>query len=47
MWIITSSIRVVRMLDEKERREILKKNGYDEVAAYARYKAAFEKRMAS
>ena len=46
-WIITSAIRVVRVLDEKERREILKKNGYDEVAAYARYKVAFEKRIAS
>ena len=46
-WIITSAIRVVRVLDEKERQSILKKNGYDEVAAYARYKVAFEKRMAS
>lgn len=46
-WIITSAIRVVRVLDEKERQGILQKNGYDEVAAYAKYKAAFEKRMAS
>ena len=46
-WIITSAIRVVRVLDEKERQSILKKNGYDEIAAYARYKVAFEKRMAS
>ena len=45
--IITSAIRVVRVFDEKERQEILKQNVYDEVAAYARYKVAFEKRMAS
>ena len=46
-WIITSAIRVVRVFDEKERQSILQKNGYDEIAAYERYKAAFEKRMAS
>lgn len=43
-WIITSAIKIVRILTEEERREILKEQGYDEIAAYSKYKVAFEKR---
>lgn len=47
VWSITSDIRVVRILNEDERHEILNDLGYDEVETYRKYKAAFEKRMAS
>ena len=46
-WVITSAIRIVRVIDENERQDIMKRANYDEVAAYAKYKAAFEKRMAA
>lgn len=46
IWVICDKMKINRVLDEKERQEILQKNGYDEIAAYARYKAAFEKRIA-
>ena len=46
-WVITSAIRIVRVIDENERQDIMEKANYDEVAAYAKYKAAFEKRMAA
>lgn len=45
-WIITSAIKVLRILTDDERNEIMKSQGYDEVAAYAPYRKAFEKRMA-
>ena len=45
--VITSAIRVVKILTDEERQDIMKKANYDEVAAYAKYKAAFEKRMAA
>ena len=44
-WVITSDIKVVKIISEEERQNILKEAGYDEVAAYAKYKACFEKRM--
>lgn len=43
-WIITSDIKIIRVLSEKERRDIMKAKGYDETSAFAKYKAAFEKR---
>lgn len=45
IWVICDKMKINRILDEKERQEILRKNGYDEVAAYAKYKASLEKRM--
>ena len=44
-WVITSDIKVVRVINEDERREIMKSKSYDEVAAFSKYKATFEKRM--
>ena len=44
-WIITSDIRVIRVLDDNERSDIMKEKEYDEVGAFAKYKASFEKRM--
>lgn len=44
-WVITSDIKVVRIISEEERKTILRNIGYDEVAAYRKYKQAFEKRM--
>ena len=44
-WVITSALMVNRILSDDEVKEILDKNGYDQVAAYAKYKKAFEKRM--
>lgn len=46
-WSITSDIRVVHILTEQERQEILIRNEYDEAETYRKYKTAFEKRMAS
>ena len=45
IWIICDKIRIVRVLSEEERQDILKNDGYDEVAAYAKYKNIFEKRI--
>lgn len=44
-WVITSEIKVTRIIPEKERQEILISKGYDEKAAYKKYKDAFEKRI--
>lgn len=46
-WVITSEIKVNRIITEDERQEIMISKGYDEKAAYRKYKEAFEKRMAS
>ena len=44
-WIITSDIKVIKIITEKERQDIMKSKGYDEVEAYKKYKDSFEKRM--
>ena len=44
-WVITSDIKIVRIISEKERQQIMISKGYDEVGAYRKYKEAFEKRM--
>lgn len=44
VWVITSDIRILRVLTEEERQEIIKEKDYDEIGAYAKYKATFEKR---
>lgn len=44
-WSITSDIMIVKKLTETERQEVLRKRNYDEAEAFAKYKAAFEKRM--
>lgn len=44
-WVITSDIKVVRVISEDERQEIMQVRGYDEAAAFSGYKATFEKRM--
>lgn len=45
VWVITSDIKVTRVLDEDERIEIMDAIGYNEVEAFSKYKATFEKRM--
>lgn len=45
VWIIADRMRIVRVLSEEERMEVLNKMNYDEVKAFEPYKAAFEKRM--
>ena len=45
IWIIADTMRILRVLSEEERQNILKDMNYDEVEAFAPYKAAFEKRM--
>ena len=45
VWVITSDIKIVRIISEDERQEIMKSKGYDEAAAYKKYKESFEKRM--
>lgn len=44
-WIITSDIMIVRVISEEERREMMELKGYDEIKAFAKYKATFEKKM--
>lgn len=45
LWVIADRIRITRILSEEERMSILKEKNYDEIAAFAPYKAVFEKRM--
>lgn len=45
IWIIADKMRINKILSEEERRQILQEMDYDEKAAFAPYKAAFEKRM--
>ena len=45
LWIIADRIKVNRIIGEEERREILKAMNYDEMEAFAPYKASFEKRF--
>ena len=45
VWIISSDIKVNRILSEAERKKIMLEKGYDEMAAYRKYKETFEKRM--
>lgn len=45
IWIIADQMRIIRVISEKERMEILKSMNYDEDDAFAPYKASFEKRM--
>ena len=47
LWVIADRIRVKRILSEQERQEIMAYKGYDEMEAFAPYKASFEKRMKS
>ena len=44
-WVITSDIKVTRILTEEERIEIMNERGYNEVEAFKKYKETFEKRM--
>jgi len=44
-WVITSDIKILRIIDESERQQIMANKGYNEVKAYAKYKATMEKRM--
>lgn len=45
LWIIADRIKIVRILDEKERIDILNSMRYDEKAAFEPYKKALEKRI--
>lgn len=44
LWIIADRIKVVRILGESERLQMLSDMGYDEQEAFSPYKKAFEKR---
>ena len=44
-WIITSDIKVIRVLTDKERDDIMMSKDYDESGDFAKYKTAMEKRM--
>ena len=43
-WVITSAIKVIKVLTDTEIDEILDQQNYDKVNAYANYKIGFEKR---
>ena len=45
LWVIADRIRITKVLTENERQNILSEANYDEQAAFAPYKASFEKRM--
>ena len=44
-WIVSSDIKVIRIINEDERHDILNKMNYDEVEAYKKYKAISEKKL--
>ena len=44
-WVITSNIKITRILTEEERQEIMLKKGYDEKEAFKKYKETFEKKI--
>lgn len=43
-WVITSDIKVIKIITDEERLQILEEIGYNEAEAYKKYKEAFEKR---
>jgi hypothetical protein len=45
LWVIADRIRVIRILSEEERRDILKEANYDEMEAFEPYRQAMAKRM--
>ena len=45
LWIIADRIKVTRIIDEEERKQMLKDMHYDENKEFEPYKKAFEKRM--
>lgn len=45
LWVIADRIRITRILSEEDRRRIMDDLNYDEEAAFAPYRAAFEKRL--
>ena len=45
LWIIADRIKVTRIIDEEERKQMLKDMHYDESKEFEPYKRAFEKRM--
>lgn len=45
IWVITSDIKVNKILTEDERKQILKAEGYDEAKEFEPYRAAMMKRM--
>lgn len=45
LWVIADRIKITRIISEKERMEILNAMNYNEMDAFAPYKASFEKRM--
>ena len=47
LWVIADRIKIIRILNEQERMQILDKMNYDEDAAFAPYKRAMDKRMKS
>jgi hypothetical protein len=44
-WIITDQIKILRVIDEQERQDILRAAGYNEQQEWIPYKRALEKRM--
>ena len=45
LWVIADRIRITRIIDEKERVEILSAMNYDEMVAFEPYRQAMMKRM--
>lgn len=45
LWVIADRIKIIKILSEEERVNILKKMNYDEIKAFAPYRRAMEKRM--
>ena len=45
LWIIADRIKIIRILEENERMEILNSVGYDEQEAFDPYRRALEKRI--
>ena len=44
-WVITSDIKILKVLTDDERSNIMEANNYNEIEAFDKYKCTFEKRM--
>ena len=45
LWVIADRIKIIRILDENERQEVLNSAGYNEKEAFEPYRRSLEKRM--
>lgn len=45
VWVITSDIRIVKIISDEEREKIMRDKGYNEAESFSKYKKVFEKKI--